>query len=115
MSHHLVCWANVVVRVKEGRDFLWRTTNVDQNLDHKRRNAAVRLYEKSTGLNSTPKSAKKAVRPSKRNGVLNSMLRLAKKAANRPNGRKARSSIPELAKKAANEAKPKAPSTSNYQ
>src|ERR1051326_2482870 len=106
MSHHLACWANVVVRVKEGRDFLWRTTNEDHNPDHRRRNAAVRQYAKSTDLNSTPKSARRAARLSKRNAAPSSTPRLARRAANRPNGSKARSLIPELAKKAANGAKP---------
>jgi hypothetical protein len=62
MSHRFVCWESVVVRVLEGRDFLWQITNADQNLGHKRRSEAARPYVKSTAQSSIPKSAKRVAK-----------------------------------------------------
>src|SRR5215472_16561876 len=56
------CWANVDVRVKEMRDLLWQTTNVDRNQDHKRRSMVGRLYVQSMARNSMPRSAERAAR-----------------------------------------------------
>src|SRR6266699_1461001 len=61
MSHYIVSWAKVEVRVSEGRDTQWRITNADHNRDRKRLSMAVKLCERSTGLNFIPKLAKKAV------------------------------------------------------
>src|SRR5216684_4034575 len=86
MSHRSLCWANVDVRVKERRDLLWQTTNVDRNQDHKRRSMVGRLYVQSMASSFTP--------------------RLARRAASQRNASRAQNSTPKLVKKVASAAVP---------
>src|SRR3989440_8650447 len=102
MSHRIVSWVNVEVRVLERRDFQWQTTNVDQNRDRKRRSMVVRLYVRSMVLNSTPRLARRVARLSKRNEGHSSTLKLARRVASRRNATRGRSFILKLAKKVGN-------------
>src|SRR2546421_12905195 len=100
MSHRIVCWANVEVRVLERRDFLWQTINVGQNRDRKRQSMVARLYVRSMELNSTPRLARRVARLSKRNEGHSSMLKLVRKAPSLRNASKGQSFILRLVKRA---------------
>src|SRR5213080_2823689 len=99
VSHRIVSWANVEVRVLERRDFQWQT-NVDQNRDRKRQSMVGRLYGRSMALNSTPRLARRVARLSKRNEGHSSMLKLARRVGSLRNASKGRSFILRSAKRA---------------
>src|SRR6266571_4103789 len=99
MSHRIVSWVNVEVRVLERRDFLWQTTNVDQNRGRKRQSMVARLYVRSMVLNFTPRLARRVARLSKRNEGHSSTLKLARRVASRRNAIKDRSFILRSAKR----------------
>src|SRR6266581_1430315 len=82
MSHRIVSCVNREVRVLERRDFLWQTTNVDQNRGRKRQSMVARLYVRSMVLNFTPRLARRVARLSKRNEGHSSTLKLAKRVGN---------------------------------
>src|SRR6266568_9495739 len=89
--------------VKERRDFLWQTTSVDQNQDHRRRNMEDRQYGRSMVLNSTPKLVRRVAKQSKRNEDHNSTLRLGRKGASPPNVNRDRNSTQKSGKRVESE------------
>src|SRR6266699_10993 len=102
MSHRIVSWVNVEVRVLERRDFLWQTVNVGENRDRKRQSMVARLYVRRMGLNLTSRLARRVAKLSKRNEGHSSTLKLVRSAACLRNASQGPSFILRLAKRVEN-------------
>src|SRR2546428_801185 len=102
MSHRIVCWANVEVRVLERRGFFLRKIKVGAKPGRKKQRMVARLYVRSMGLNSTPRLARRVAKLSKRNEGHSSTLKLVRRAASLRNASKGQSFILRLAKRVGN-------------